>query len=329
MAFKLRAAGITNYLKGVEEREALKQARMDKKEALALQLMSKYGAGTFAGMSTKSGKGSSAATSLSSDTIYLQDTYKLSDEVLAPIIASGDVTAIPKLKELLDKQRGLYEEEGKVFPEEVISTIMERAIATQPTNKPIDYTEVEKYVGRELDPMLKAVLDGGTTTPGSVTLYEPTFVPTPDFEDLEKFEQRAISANKARAAEELNVVIKRISAIESLDEVSAGSDTQAELNWLVDRKQKIDSAINSEAAKIPSYTGYVSLYGNNYLNTLMDEYPVFKDAPLNPTLLSAAQEITSVPNREVARNLRLAGILKDGDEVLNSSTGKKFKIGSQ
>ena len=63
MAFKLRAAGITNYLKGVEEREALKQARMDKKEALALELMSKYGASTFAGISTKSGKGSASAVS--------------------------------------------------------------------------------------------------------------------------------------------------------------------------------------------------------------------------------------------------------------------------
>lgn len=329
MAFKLRAAGITNYLKGVEEREALKQARMDKKEALALELMSKYGAGTFAGMSTKSGKGSADTSSLSSDTIYLQDEYKLSNEVLAPIIASGDKTAIPKLKTLLDKQRALYEGEGKVFPEEVINTIMERAVATQPTNKPIDYTEVEKYIGRELDPMLKAVLDSGTTTPGSVTLYEPTFVEQPDFEDLEKFEQRAISSNKARAAQELNSVIKRISAIKSSGEVLAGSDTQAELNWLVDRKQKIDSAISSESAKIPSYAGYVSLYGSKYLNTLMDVYPVFKDSPLNPTLLSAAQEITSVPNREVARNLTLAGILKDGDEVLNSSTGKKFKIGSQ
>jgi hypothetical protein len=329
MAFKLRAAGITNYLKGVEEREALKQARMDKKEALALELMSKYGASTFAGMSTKSGKGSADTSSLNSDTIYLKDRYKLSNEVLAPIIASGDKTAIPKLKTLLDKQRALYEGEGKVFPEEVINTIMERAVATQPTNKPIDYTEVEKYIGRELDPMLKAVLDSGTTTPGSVTFYEPTFVEQPDFEDLEKFEQRAISSNKARAAQELNSVIKRISTIKSSGEVPAGSDTQAELNWLIDRKQKIDSAISSEAAKIPSYTGYVSLYGSKYLSTLMDVYPVFKDAPLNPTLLSAAQEITSVPNREVARNLRLAGILKDGDEILNSSTGKKFKIGSQ
>lgn len=329
MAFKLRAQGVLDYANYLDQQEALKEAKMDKREALALNLMSKYGVGTFAGMGTKSGKNSAAATALSSDIPYLRDTYKLSDEVLAPIIASGDTTAIPKLKTLLDGQRELYEKAGKIFPEEVINTIMERAVATQPTNKPIDYTEVEKYIGRELDPMLKAVLDSGTTTPGSVTFYEPTFVEQPDFEDLDRFEQRAISANKARAAQELDIVIKRISAIKSLGEVAAGSDTQAELNWLVDRKQKIDSAISSEAAKIPSYTGYVSLYGNRYINILMDEYPVFKGSPLNPTLLSAAQEITSVPNRKVARNLRLAGVLKDGDEVLNSSTGKKFKIGLQ
>lgn len=317
MAFKLRAAGIINYLKGVEEREALRQARMDKKEALALELMSKYGAGTFAGMSTKSGKGSADTSSLNSDTIYLQDTYKLSNEVLAPIIASGDKTAIPKLKTLLDEQRALYEGEGKVFPEEVINTIMERAVATQPTNKPIDYTEVEKYIGRELDPMLKAALDSGTTTPGSVTFYEPTFVEQPDLEDLDKFERRAIAFNETRAQEELNAINIRLGEFTDL-EIPAGSDLAIEQAWLVDRQTKIKQAQDAAGKKIPSYAPLVALYGSTYTDQLLESYKTFEDAPLNPALFNASQTPTQVPqspNNAVLKGLIRAGVFKEGDKV--------------
>ncbi len=317
MAFKLRAQGVLDYVNYLDQQEALKEARMDKKEALALNLMSKYGAGTFAGMGTKSGKASAAATALSSDIPYLRDTYKLSDEVLTPIIASGDTTAIPKLVTLLDGQRELYEKAGKIFPEEVINTIMERAVATQPTNKPIDYTEIEKYIGRELDPMLKAVLNSGTTTPGSVTFYEPTFVETPDLEDLDKFERRAIAFNETRAQEELNAVNIRLGEFSDL-EIPAGSDLAIERAWLSNRKTQIEQAQSAANKKVPSYAPLVALYGSTYTDQLLDSYKTFEDAPLNPALFNASQTPTQVPqspNNSVLRSLIRAGVFKEGDKV--------------
>ena len=88
MAFKLRAQGVLDYVNYLDQQEALKEARMDKKEALALNLMSKYGAGTFAGMGTKSGKASAAAVSSNAATQMLRKNYGLDDDVLAPILAT-------------------------------------------------------------------------------------------------------------------------------------------------------------------------------------------------------------------------------------------------
>ena len=317
MAFKLRAAGITNYLKGVEEREALKQARMDKKEALAFELASKYGIGTVAGMGTKAGKTSPDAVSLSAATKSLQQNYGLGDDILAPILASGDKTAAPNLLKLLDNQRLKYEEQNLTLPDTVVNQIIEKAVITQPRNQPIDYTEIETYIGREMDSMLKMALDAGTQVPGQVLFQEPAFVETPDLEDLDKFERRAIAFNETRAQEELNAINIRLGEFTDL-EIPAGSDLATERAWLADRQTKIKQAQDAAGKKVPSYAPLVALYGSTYTDQLLESYKTFEDAPLNPALFNASQTPTQVPqspNNSVLRNLIRAGVFKEGDKV--------------
>jgi len=317
MAFKLRAQGVLDYANYLDQQKALEQARQDKREALSFELMSKYGVGSFAGMNTKSGKASPDAVSFSAATKSLQQNYGLGDDVLAPILASGDKTAAPNLLKLLDDQRLKYEEQNLTLPDTVVNQIIEKAVITQPRNQPIDYTEIETYIGREMDSMLKMALDAGTQVPGQVLFQEPAFVETPDLEDLDKFERRAIAFNETRAEEELGAINIRLGEFTDL-EIPAGSDLATERAWLSNRKTQIEQAQSAANKKIPSYAPLVALYGSTYTDQLLDSYKTFEDAPLNPALLNASQTPTQVPqspNNSVLRSLIRAGVFKEGDKV--------------
>ncbi len=292
---------------------------MDKKEALAFELMSKYGVNTFGGMTgTRSGKASADTISLSAATKSLQQNYGLEDDVLAPILTSGDRNAASNLLKLLDDQRLKYETEGMELPKNIVNKIIGSAVITQPTNKPIDYSEVETYIGREMDAMLKMALDAGTQVPGQVLFQEPAFIETPDLEDLDKFERRAIAFNETRAEEELSAINLRLGEFTNLEEIPMGSDLAIERTWLSDRKTQIEQAQSAANKKVPSYAPLVALYGSTYTDQLLGSYKTFKDAPLNPSLFNASQTATQVPqspNNSVLRSLIRAGIFKEGDKV--------------
>jgi len=316
------ARGILNYLDKVDAAEAVEQEKQNTREALAFELQMKYGDNFL----TSSGKNKEGSITTSTATAALMKEYNLNEETLAPILATGDKTAAPKLLSILEDQKQKYGADGFDLPEDVISGIVESAVMTQPTSREIDFTEIEKFIGREMDSLYKDMLKSQSTDPGSVFFPEPAFVERPSLEDLDRFEKRAIAGNLTRAQSELGMVKSKIAEFVSLSESgNLTPDQIAENGWLTNRKVEIEGAIKSYSDD--NVTPLAGLYGTAYTKTLQDSYPNFKEAPINPALLNAASQEITVPNRAVAESLAAAGILKVGDTVINGQTGNKIRIG--
>ena len=108
------ARGILNYLDKAEAAQAVEKKKQDEREALAFELEMKYGSNFL----TSSKKGKGTGTSSKTAVAALMKKYNVSEEALAPILASGDKTAAPRLLNLLEKQRLKYESEKLILPEE-------------------------------------------------------------------------------------------------------------------------------------------------------------------------------------------------------------------
>ena len=96
MAFKIRSAGILKELDRQDEVNRLTQKRQDEREKLYLTLAGpkSYSLGSLAKAS--SGKGSSTdSLDLSIKALQNPKGYNLGDDLLAPIIASGDTFSSP------------------------------------------------------------------------------------------------------------------------------------------------------------------------------------------------------------------------------------------
>lgn len=317
------ARGILNYLDKVDAAQAVEQKKQDAREALAFELEMKYGSNFLAPSKKGKDTGASSRTAVAA----LMKTYNVSEEALAPILASGDKTAAPRLLNLLEKQRLKYEGEKLILPEDVISGIIEDAVITQSATREIDFSRLEDFIGREMDSLYKDLLKSQSKDPGAVFFPEPAFVEAPGFDDITKFEQRAIAGSLSRAQNELDLVKSKIAEFNSLDEGgNLTTDQIAERGWVVDRKVKLENSIDSYK-KQDNLVPLAGLYGTAYTRTLQQLFPKYEDAYINEALLDASREEITVPNRAVAESLFGAGILREGDIVTNGQTGKKIRIG--
>ena len=316
------ARGILNYLDKVDAAQAVEKKKQDEREALAFELEMKYGSNFLA----SSKKGKDTGTSSRTAVAALMKTYNVSEEALAPILASGDKTAAPRLLNILEKEKLKYGREGLILPEDVVSGIIEDAVITQSATREIDFSRLEDFIGREMDSLYKDLLKSQSKDPGAVFFPEPVFVERPSLEDLDRFEKRAIAGNLTRAQDELNMVKNKIAEFNSLDEGgNLTTDQIAERAWLTDRKVEIESAVKSYGDD--NVVPIAGLYGTAYTRTLQKLYPRYEDAYINPALLNASSKEMTVPNRAVAESLAAAGILKVGDVVINGQTGNRIRIG--
>ena len=334
MAFSWIGAG--QYVDWALEEQEKKKKAMDEKEALMFSLAGKYGVDflndgantTLAGASaTTKGFNQAAKSSGGVAVKTLQTNYNLSDDVLVPILTSGDKKGPAKLLSALEKQRLKYEELGLQMPESVIGQIVESAVVTQPSGTKINFDKMEEYIGREMDEMYKAILSAQSTKAGEVFVPEAAFVERPSLEDLDRFEKRAVQFNISRAAQEVNVLTKQLSTLQELEQSGNLSvQKQAEKAWVTDRLLEVQEA--QKAFEKDNLVPIVGLYGTTYFDQLVEAYPNFQESPLNPALINASKgkQIT-VPSRAVAESLARAGILKVGDVVINLETNKKIKIG--
>ena len=102
----------------------------------------------------------------------LRDNYNISDETTARLIANGDPTIFKRMYEKAQEKAKYYEEElGAAPPESIISTILEKSaeIPARAGGK-VDINKVESYIEREMDSMMKSIIQSQNISRGQVIL---------------------------------------------------------------------------------------------------------------------------------------------------------------
>lgn len=317
--------GLKNYVDWADAKQAEEIKKQDEREALAFSLASKYGVDfmndgastTLAGASgTKAGINQVSKTGygLALKTLQAPNRYNLSDDVLAPIIASGDKTAPQKLLNILDEQRKKYRADGRELPVEEINAIIESAVVQQPSAKPIDFDAIEDYIGRPLDDLYKRVLEQSAVTAGGVTFEEPGYLAKPDITSIGPTIKTIAMTQKDGATSEVTILKRELGKLVDADGRPREGITEAQRNQaalLTERLKRVEAALknfNDDPIAL------MNLYGNSYAIKLMDQYPEY-DGLLPESLTDPSRQYMSVVSPEMAISLLLAGIIEEGTIV--------------
>ena len=191
---KLTAVGLRNYIDKT-------RARRDAREKAVMDIYAKYGS---AGLSkifpmgsgssnisrTKEQKPTVGFSKIKRDSLnpvfteqdvsmeeagylkLLRDNYNISDETTARLIANGDPTIFKRMYEKAQEKAKYYEGElGAAPPESIISTILEKSaeVPARAGGK-LNIDKIESYIGREMDSMMKSIIQSQNISRGQVIL---------------------------------------------------------------------------------------------------------------------------------------------------------------
>ena len=324
MAFKIRSAGILKELDRQDEVNRLTQKRQDEREKLYLSLAGpkSYSAGSLAKAS--SGKGSSTdSLDLSIKALQNPKGYNLGDDLLAPIIASGDPTGANKLLTVLDNAREKFEKDGMTLPETVVKDIISSIITKQPTTKPIDMNKITKFIGREIDEMYLPMLEEMNTIPGGVYVPDYNYVEQPTLDDLAKIPKLIAQNHIGKAEREITLINQAIATLTSQQGTPSEPQDFADRQvFLIERRQLLDNAIKVVG---DNPIELISLYGNSYGIELFKKMPKYKYAPLPEQLTSAMYSVPEISSIGMGIALLRSGIFSEGT-VVRLPTGEQIKL---
>jgi len=319
MAFKIRSAGILKELDRQDEVKRLSQQRMDEREKLYMSLAGKYGPGTLAQQA--SGKGGTT-DSLAITIQALQKDFNLSDDLLAPVIASGDAPGARKLLETLNKAKAKFVGDSRAFPETVVEEIVAGIITSEPKTKPLNMDKITKLIGRDIDPMYLPILEAMNTTPGEVFVTPYTYAEPVDINEIPKVMATVAKTQAVLAKSEVNILNKRLKV---LQEIENRTDTQQnELFSISDRISSVQSAIKNLEENPAEIIG---LYGNSYLTKLLESPggEKYNTLPLPKPLTDAANQYPLVASDEIGKALVSAGVLAEGT-IARLPTGELIEL---
>ena len=330
MAFKIRSAGILKELDRQDEVNRLTQKRQDDREKLYLSLAGpkSYSAGSLARSS--SGKGSSTdSLDLSIKALQNPKGYNLGDDLLAPIIASGDPTGATKLLTVLDNAREKFENDGMTLPETVVKDIISSIITKQPTTKRIDMNKITQFIGREINEMYLPMLEEMNTIPGGVYVPDYNYVEQPTLDDLAKIPKLVAQNHIGKAEREISLINQAIATLaDQQGTSSAPQDLEKQQGFLTERLASLNNAIKVVG---DNPITLISLYGNSYGIELIEKMPKYEGAPLPEQLTSAMYSVPLVSSIGMGIALLKAGIFSEGTTVRLPSTrehpsGEQIKL---
>ncbi len=313
--------GALNYVIEEDQKKLLEQKRQDAKEQT---IMSLYSGGKLGGFSTRSGGAKKSTSSIGGNRAYLKKNYGLSDEVLAPFIASGDAQGLEDLKTILSNQKEKYKAAGLDLPESVVQEVIEGSVIEQPKDEPLDFKRLEDYIGREMDIMYKEALQAGRTTTGEIIPHDPGFTEIPKLTEIPVVMQAAVNDVSGGARRERSIILKRKAELQELMRTDNSGIYQNEFKVLTDRYNSIESALKN-VKDDPSQIIY--LYGNSYAKKLFssDAGQLIKNLPL-PSILTDA-----MANKPMVDSIEMGMILLDlkvfeNNTIVRLPTGQEVEL---
>lgn len=326
-------AGYQDVQKKKEVREAKEAELLEKRKALALQLAMKYGTGVgAAGLPDAVGGTSSRGAggqSIQHFSQVLKKQYGVSDEAIMKVAGTAGASGLNQAFDILERQRAEYEKAGKELPKEVVSSIFDNAILTGPADSPLDFTQLEEYIGGALDPLEKELVSRSRQTGGQAYFPEPAYVAPPKLQDVELMEQRATRAVSQAGEIEVRNLNNALNQIQQAETNTTDPQKLAELEatkqWVINRQAQVSDALESAKGDGGNPFGLVQLYGNEFFQDMFQADPRMAGGVLSPVfseVRSAAPK--RVDSMTTLRNLARAGLLKVGDsvEILDPTTGE-------
>ena len=330
--------GIRNARVEIRERKAQEeaQAKLDalnsenmrlKKVSMLAKYASKHGSSFTGGdYQVASKSGSKVPVKSSQHYIDILEGFGIQDDLIAKSAGYGPKNLkmiTERLQQTQTKHQGLYGKNSEK-PVDLYNDALESLIVTQRNNPTFDVTKYEKLFDVKLTDVETLMITPQTNQYPDITFAtDSLYLQEKSTQaELTAADKRGVEFSLSRATQEMSRLNKRASEILSISEQTEGNlpdAIQAEKTWIENRRVEVSTALADN--KDGNFAPLAYLYGNNFMQEIMQYDPKLRDAPLNPAFTVQRDTAISVPNREVARILVDSGIIVPPAKLYNVLTG--------
>ena len=330
--------GIRNAMVESRERKAQEeaQAKLDalnsenmrlKKVSMLAKYASKHGSSFTGGdYQVASKSGSKVPVKSSQHYIDILEGFGIQDDLIAKSAGYGPKNLkmiTERLQQTQTKHQGLYGKNSEK-PVDLYNDALESLIVTQRNNPTFDVTKYEKLFDVKLTDVETLMITPQTNQYPDITFAtDSLYLQEKSTQaELTAADKRGVEFSLSRATQEMSRLNKRASEILSISEQTEGNlpdAIQAEKTWIENRRVEVSTALADN--KDGNFAPLAYLYGNNFMQEIMQYDPKLRDAPLNPAFTVQRDTTISVPNREVARILVDSGIIVPPAKLYNVLTG--------
>ena len=330
--------GIRNARVESRERKAQEeaQAKLDalnsenmrlKKVSMLAKYASKHGSSFTGGdYQVASKSGSKVPVKSSQHYIDILEGFGIQDDLIAKSAGYGPKNLkmiTERLQQTQTKHQGLYGKNSEK-PVDLYNDALESLIVTQRNNPTFDVTKYEKLFDVKLTDVETLMITPQTNQYPDITFAtDSLYLQEKSTQaELTAADKRGVEFSLSRATQEMSRLNKRASEILSISEQTEGNlpdAIQAEKTWIENRRVEVSTALADN--KDGNFAPLAYLYGNNFMQEIMQYDPKLRDAPLNPAFTVQRDTAISVPNREVARILVDSGIIVPPAKLYNVLTG--------
>jgi hypothetical protein len=330
--------GIRNARVEIRERKAQEeaQAKLDalnsenmrlKKVSMLAKYASKHGSSFTGGdYQVASKSGSKVPVKSSQHYIDILEGFGIQDDLIAKSAGYGPKNLkmiTERLQQTQIKHQGLYGKNSEK-PVDLYNDALESLIVTQRNNPTFDVTKYEKLFDVKLTDVETLMITPQTNQYPDITFAtDSLYLQEKSTQaELTAADKRGVEFSLSRATQEMSRLNKRASEILSISEQTEGNlpdAIQAEKTWIENRRVEVSTALADN--KDGNFAPLAYLYGNNFMQEIMQYDPKLRDAPLNPAFTVQRDTTISVPNREVARILVDSGIIVPPAKLYNVLTG--------
>jgi len=278
--------------------------------------------------SSSSGGNGGGSLETSEHYISILSGMGVNEDAITRVAKTGAKNLQSVVTQLSDAAETFLKNNGRdaPLPLDIFNTAISTAILTQSGENKIDMNKVQDMFDIELSEaeILMITPDprnpSFTMKPGALTI-----TPVAPLEDLDKIDKQGIQYSVSLGNAELNKLTKRSAQLVTLSGQGALDDvTMAEQAWVTQRMTEVQEAISS-VKKGSDFLPIASLYGTEFIQDVMSNYPEFKNAPINPAWKAEAVPMT-VPNRAVAQRLIDIGVIKPPATIFNQESQKLIRI---
>lgn len=291
--------------------------------------------GSFSPVKTGSGSGGSSTANISTADLkknmaVLTTRFQIPAAEVQDLHAKGGASAVVELVKMANTYSNKFKT-GEYLgetPSIVVGQMLSDAIFTQSEEVAYDWNKINEQVGFEVNETIRTMVGSGYVIPGTASFEAPALIEKVAIGDLDKFNALLVQYAKDQATTEFNKITNSINSLTAAAEGDLTRDQEDSnallANWLSDRMTVVDQSLKSYKDGV--YGPLIGLYGATQAEQLEPYYTGITKAPLDPSLSAVQPLEISVPNREIAGRLWLAGILTEGMLVRNLDTNKIIPI---